>query len=223
MRRLRNGDRRHRRAALNERDVVRRGYDAIAARYATWLIDGNPAEELVLDLDSRLRDRSRVLELGCGNGRPAALVLSARHEYTGVDISHEQLVRARAIVPGARLVEGDYTELDVSPASVDAVIAILTLTHVPRDEHPAFLRLIARWLRPGGWFLASFGVSDLPGEIAADWLGAPMYFSHFDADTNRSLVREAGFEAVHDEIHTMDEEGHAQTRFLWILARTGAT
>ena len=218
MHRLRDGDRRDRRAPLNEREIVRRGYDAIAERYAAWRIDGNPASEFVADLDSRLARGSNVLELGCGNGRPAALVLADHHVYTGVDISTEQIARARSLVPSARFVEADYTTLDVEERSLDAVVAILTLTHVPRREHAELLARIKRWLRPGGLFLASFGTSDLPGAVEDDWLGAPMYFSHFDAATNRRLVREAGFAILRDEVITMVEEEQGEATFLWLTA-----
>ena len=219
MRRLRDGDRRRHRTALNERDIVRRGYDAIAARYATWKIEGNPAEALIRDLDSRLPDGADVVELGSGNGRPGAAILSVRHRYIGVDISQEQLARARALLPAVEFVLADYTELEFEPESFDAVAAILTLTHVPREEHGALLARIAGWLRPGGLFLASLGTGDTPGELEDDWLGAPMYFSGFDTQTNRRFVREAGFEFVRDEVHAMIEEGHGEVRFLWIVAR----
>jgi SAM-dependent methyltransferase len=217
--RLRHGARRRHRTALNEREIVRRGYDAIAAWYADWKVEGNPAEALVRDLDDRLPDGANVLELGCGNDRPGAAVLSVRHRYIGVDISEAQLTRARALLPGVQFVQGDYTELDFAEQSFDAVAAILTLTHVPRKEHAALLARVAGWLRPGGLFLASFGTEDMPGEVEDDWLGAPMYFSGFDADTNRRLLREAGFELVRDEVHAMIEEGHGEVTFLWVLAR----
>mgnify|MGYP003445386471 FL=1 len=41
-----------------------------------------------------------------------------------------------------------------------------------------------------------------------------MYWSHFDADTNRRLFRDAGFELVQaDEIEDEDETP------LWVIAR----
>jgi hypothetical protein len=44
-----------------------------------------------------------------------------------------------------------------------------------------------------------------------------MFFSSWDADVNRRLLRDAGFELVHDEVVTIREpEGPA--RFLWVLA-----
>jgi SAM-dependent methyltransferase len=201
------------------RRLVEAGYDAIAERYAAWTITGNPAEEFVRDLDARLPDGADVLELGCGNGTPGAVVLARRHRYTGVDISVVQLERARARVPGATFVQADYTTLELEPDSLDAVAAILTLNHVPRREHAELLRRIAGWLRPGGLFLVSLGTDDGPDVVEPDWLGAPMFFSHFDAETNRKLLREAGVELVRDEVVPMIEEGFGETRFLWVLAR----
>jgi SAM-dependent methyltransferase len=199
--------------------LVARGYDRIALRYAAWRVEGNPAMRLVRALDERLPDGADVLELGCGRGVPVARELAKRHRLTGVDISAAQIALARHHVPEASFIHGDYTALDVASASVDAVVAILTLTHVPREEHAELLCRIAGWLRDGGYLLCSLGVGDAPGDVEDDWLGAPMYFSHYDADTNRRLVRDAGLEPVLDEIVAMHEEGHGEARFLWVLAR----
>lgn len=199
--------------------LVARGYDQIALRYAAWKIEGNPAMRFVRELDTRLPDGADVLELGCGRGVPVGRELAKRHRLTGVDISAAQIELARHHVPEASFIHADYTELDVAASSFDAVVAILTLTHVPRDEHPDLLVRIAGWLRGGGFLLCSLGTGDTPGSIEEDWLGAPMFFSHYDADTNRRLVREAGFQLVLDEIVAMHEEGHGEARFLWILAQ----
>lgn len=197
------------------RDIVRAGYDTIAARYAEWSSAGWPTQAWVGKLLERLPERSVVLEIGCGNGEPAARLLAARHDYTGVDISAAQLERARAHVPGATFLQADYTEFEA--ADLDAVVAILTTTHVPRQEHADLLRRIAGWLHAGGLLLATFGSEDLPDECA-EWLGAPMFFSHYDAETNLRLVTEAGFDLVEHEVVPMIEEGHGEVRFLWVIA-----
>jgi SAM-dependent methyltransferase len=76
-------------------------------------------------------------------------------------------------------------------ATFDAGTAFYSITHVPRDEHGALLRSIAGWLKPGGRFLASFGVTPLNG-WQDDWLGTTMFFSHHGADETRRLVLDAG-------------------------------
>jgi SAM-dependent methyltransferase len=198
--------------------LVARGYDQMALRYASWKVEGNPAMRFVRELDSRLRPGSDVLELGCGRGVPVTRELAKRHRVTGVDISAAQIELARHHVPEASFIHADYTELEVAPRSVDAVVAILTFTHVPRDEHPELLARVATWLRDGGFLLCSLGAGDAPDSIEDDWLGVPMFFSHFDADTNRRLLVDAGLELVQDEAVTMREEGHGDARFLWVLA-----
>jgi cyclopropane fatty-acyl-phospholipid synthase-like methyltransferase len=159
-----------------------------------------------------------VLELGCGRGVPVARELAKRHRVTGVDISAAQIELARHHVPEASFIHGDYTELEVASRSVDAVVAILTLTHVPREEHPDLLARIATWLRDGGLSLCSLGVTDTPGTTENDWLGVPMFFSSFDAETNRSLIADAGLDVVQEEIVAMEEEKYGEASFLWVLA-----
>jgi hypothetical protein len=51
-----------------------------------------------------------------------------------------------------------------------------------------------------------------------DWLGVPMFFSGFDADTNRRLLREAGLELILDDLIFM-QEPQGDVAFLWVLAR----
>jgi SAM-dependent methyltransferase len=201
--------------------LVARGYDQMALRYAAWRVEGNPAMRFIRELDSRLGAGSDVLELGCGRGVPVARELAKRHRVTGVDISAAQIELARHHVPEAAFIHADYTELDVAARSVDAVVAILTFNHVPRDEHADLLVRIADWLRGGGLLLCSLGVDDGPDSVEEDWLGVPMFFSHFDAGTNLRLVADAGLDVVLEEIVPMHEEGHGEARFLWVLAEKG--
>jgi hypothetical protein len=55
-----------------------------------------------------------------------------------------------------------------------------------------------------------------------EWLGVPMFFSGFDADTNRRLVREARFELLVDELIFMTEPENVESGWLWVLAQRPA-
>jgi SAM-dependent methyltransferase len=97
------------------------------------------------------------------------------------------------------LLQADMSRLHFRPLSFDAVVAFYSIIHVPREEHARLLRRIATWLRPRGLLIACMGTRDEPGAIEQDWLGAPMYWSAFDANTSERLVREAGFELLEAE------------------------
>jgi SAM-dependent methyltransferase len=180
-------------------------------------ITADPRMEWLDELASRLPEGARVVELGCGGGTPETAELARRFDLTGVDLSREQLRRARARVPGARFVHADFTELELEPGSVDGVAAFYSFNHVPRDLLGGLFARIHAWLAPGGLLLTALGASDLP-DWTGDFLGAPMFFSGWDAATNRALLRDAGFELLRDELVTIREpEGDAT--FHWVLGR----
>ena len=144
--------------------------------------------------------------------------LAERYEVHGVDISGEQIARARSNVPNATFEQADIEHYAAPAGSYDAVVAFYSLIHVPREKHPDVVRRIGDWLRPGGIFVASFGVHDDPGTVEADWLGAPMFFSHFDERATVALIRAAGFGIVSATV--IDEPEHDGTSaFLWVVAR----
>jgi ubiquinone/menaquinone biosynthesis C-methylase UbiE len=199
--------------------TVEAGYDALADRFGEWMarVEGDPWERFLEELASRLPAGARVLDLGCGNGAKISR-LADRFEVVGVDISERQLELARAAVPRASFIQADFAELDFPAEASDAVTALYSIVHVPRDEQPDLLGRIMRWLEPGGLFLAS--MSHVEGEDRTDeWLGVEMFFSGFDADTNRRLAREAGFDLIVDELVFMTEPGDLESGWLWVLAR----
>ena len=201
--------------------IVATGYDAIGDRYHAWSgARPSPVRAAMLELAlATIPPGADIVELGCGNGLPMTAALAADgRRITGYDISPGQVGRARRNVPGATFHQGDVVTLDLPPASADAVVAFYVLTHVPRTAHAPLLSRIARWLRPGGVLLASFGVEDDPGTVEPDWLGVPMYFSQFSARVNRRLVAEAGLAVERAEV-LVEPADREEARFLWVLAR----
>jgi cyclopropane fatty-acyl-phospholipid synthase-like methyltransferase len=198
-------------------EIVREGYDAIADAFAAWRdrIVGDPRDEWRDELVARLPEGARVLELGCGNGDDAR-GLAQRFQVTGVDVSAEQLRRARATVPGAAFLQADFTELELPARSFDAVASFYVFNHVPRERLEPLYERIHSWLVPGGLFLAALGVSDTEA-WTGEWLGTTMFFSSFPPETNSLQLRRAGFRLLREAVVEFHEpEGPA--RFQWVLA-----
>ena len=205
-------------AAIDPIRIVRDGYDRIAKRYLAWSGPSGVRRQRLDRLLDLLWPGSRILELGCGAGTPVTAELSAAHDVTAVDVSAEQLALAARHAPGVRLIQADMSEIGFPERYVDAVVAFYSLTHVPRDRHAGLLERIARWLRPDGLFFATMGANDNPDDYGDDWLGAPMFWSHFDAATNRRLVDEAGMKLEDAAVIDEDEDG-VPVPFLWVTAR----
>lgn len=201
------------------RDVVTRGYDDLGDRYRRWaaMIDDRARARFVADLVGRLGPGARVLEVGCGPGVGSTRRLADEFEVVGMDLSVEQLRLARESIPEMALVRGDLTETEFRAESFDAVVALYSLGHVPRDRHGAVFEAFAGWLRPGGLVLLTLPTGDDPGSVD-EWLGVDMFFSGHTVDVSRRLLTGAGFELLADEVVTIHEP-EGDVSFLWVLVR----
>ena len=91
----------------------------------------------------------RCLDLGCGTGVNLHRLTNAGWSVVGVDLSSDQLRRARDRAPaGVELVQADATALPFADASFDAVAC--TLLHTDVDDFDAVCREAFRVLRGGG-------------------------------------------------------------------------
>ncbi|MEU0884743.1 class I SAM-dependent methyltransferase [Lentzea sp. NPDC005914] len=198
------------------KEIVEAGYDAMAEHYLTWSaqIADDPRLRYLEDFDSRLHDNAKILELGCGAGIPVTRKLAERHDVLGVDLSQQQVDLARANVPAARFEKADMTALDFPDGTFDAIAAFYSILHVPRAEQPGLIAKIARWLKPGGLFLASLGVGT--PDVTENWLGVEMFFGSNTTDRNRELLSRH-LEIVTDDLVTMHEPDPAT--FHWVLTR----
>ncbi len=169
--------------------AVEVAYDELGPRFAEWAaqIEDEPTDRFFGELVDRLPDGARVLDIGCGPGVKAKR-LAERFEVVGVDLSGAQLELARAAVPEATFVQADILELDFPQATFDAVTALYSFMHIPRDRHRELLARILGWLKPSGLFLAPMSTIGGPDRVE-DWLGVDMFFSGWDAETNSRLVQ----------------------------------
>jgi len=101
---------------------------------------------------------SSVLDLGCGDGRLAGLVLAARPSVTSVvavDRSEPMLAAARARFAGDARVFLSARDLAVpitALGSFDVIVSGFAIHHLEHDRKQALFREIASALRPGGLF-----------------------------------------------------------------------
>ncbi|MCU0291963.1 MAG: methyltransferase domain-containing protein [Thermoanaerobaculaceae bacterium] len=117
-------------------------------RGSTEEISGRLAEHLPL-----LRDRSPVLELGCGRGEMLRLLQQAGVDARGVDSDPAMVAACQR--QGLAVAEGDALELlRAQPeASLGAVVAVHVLEHLPPAVWMSVVEAAARALRTGGVLL----------------------------------------------------------------------
>lgn len=200
----------------NPKDLVRRGYDAIAEIYLDRFSSSNVREAWLDKLIAALPPKSKVLDLGCGAGVPVAeLLCLSGHTVTGVDSSARQIEIARERVPRASFLQSDMMTVDLPVSSFDGIAAFYSITHVAATEQGLLLSRIGEWLKPAGVFVGSFGTGRAHDWVGK-WLGTDMFFSHNSDATTFDYVRQAGLQVMRAEVVQQDNE---DARFLWIVAR----
>jgi cyclopropane fatty-acyl-phospholipid synthase-like methyltransferase len=201
---------------VRQRDLVRRGYDAISLAYRSD--DGNPAPSSaedasryagwVAELAGLLRPGARVVDLGCGAGIPATRELAGHGlQVLGVDFSAVQLHRAHRLVPTARLVQADMARFCLRPATVEAVVSFYALIHVPVADQRALFPRIRDWLRPGGYFLAIVGAQRWTG--IEPYLGADMFWDHADTASYLRWLQAAQLRPIWHRYIPEGDSGHS--------------
>ncbi|MHB1595622.1 MAG: class I SAM-dependent methyltransferase [Streptosporangiaceae bacterium] len=108
---------------------------------------------------------------------PGARLLADRGwRVLGVDFSAVQVGRAADLVPAARFARSDMTGMAIRPASLDAIVSLYALIHVPLADQRELLPRLRGWLHPGGYLLAIVGAERWTG--VDDYLGAEMFWDH---------------------------------------------
>lgn len=163
----------------------------------------NPVSRFFVNLSARRRSRRRFgwiaryvpvptsaqcLELGCGNAVFAAEFVVQFHPaaYRATDVDPDQLSAAHRLLdrrfpsgvpPELHLERASMLELPYPDATLDVVLAFVTLHHAAEDHHdfPAVQKALAevnRVLRPGGLFVYE---EFLHRDAIRAWLGVHGY------------------------------------------------
>ena len=107
---------------------------------------------------------SRVLELGCGNGKTLSLMIQRGWDVTAIDLSCKAVALSRNVLKGLSttdVMDADARCIPVKSNAFDAVFAIHMIGHVHEPDRQEIAREVTRTLKPGGiLFFCDFSTRD---------------------------------------------------------------
>ncbi|MBC7360547.1 MAG: methyltransferase domain-containing protein [Desulfacinum sp.] len=141
-------------------------------------------------------ERSRLLDVGCGNGDFMARAKTAGWEVTGIDLDPKAVATSRS--RGLNTLLGDLASQGLPRESFDVVTLSHVLEHVHEPRH--LLREIRKLLKSSGkLWLATPNTSSLVHlHFRQHWLDicAPQHLILFNASSLKGLLQEEGFGAI---------------------------
>jgi cyclopropane fatty-acyl-phospholipid synthase-like methyltransferase len=121
----------------------------------------------------KLKPGATVLDIGCGSGRDLLWLKKRGFNVIGFERSPGLAGLARKNVE-CEVIEGDFETYDFSQLSVDAIVLIGALVHLPHAKVPEVLNSISRALKNDGNILLSLkkgagNTSDSDGRVFYLW------------------------------------------------------
>jgi SAM-dependent methyltransferase len=173
--------------------------------YAKDRAVGFPSPFAVFCVENFIEHRSRILELGSGNGRDSLYFSHSDHDVVAVDRSVAGLAQSRLHAdavqnPGTtKFVEADFTMLD--PASFEGIDTVYSRFTMHSIDYPAEQRVIDfAWnvLTTGGRFLIEARTINDPlygegTEVGRHEFFIDHYRRHIDAQEILDKARNRGF------------------------------
>ena len=150
--------------------------------------------ELALSLAGNPK-QSRILEIGCADGRDAKTMIDRASWYLGIDVAEELIKIARQNVSHGNFQVADAVDFHY-PDNLDLVIAFASFIHLDRVELSTIYKKLRRSLRKGGVIYQSLKYSpEYRSEVKADKFGPRQYF-FYNPDIIQALAGD-GFEIAH--------------------------
>jgi ubiquinone/menaquinone biosynthesis C-methylase UbiE len=146
-----------------------------------------------------LPTKSKILDVGCGNGVDCIYVKNKGYDVVGVDMSEKMLDIARSKYPEIDFRLGDMRKLEFDKNEFDGIIAACSLIHIPKRDIPSTLNQFAGFLKHGGavYILLQSGKSE---ELFVNEPFKPdekLFVNVISSDEIERLLQDAGFEIVH--------------------------
>jgi len=177
---------------------VKARYDLIAADWIRVRQNLPPLDHALVDaFRSALPAQARVLDLGCGTGRPIGTLLAEQGCLLhGIDRSAALLAEARRNLPRASFEQSEIEDCVIG-GPWDGVVCFDVLFHLPRSIHEPILQRIFEALIPGGVLVLTCGGSATDvGPFSDTMFGVEFFYDAFPRDELVALCEGLGYDVM---------------------------
>lgn len=202
-------------------DVVARAAAGIIGLYTRRAADWDAARGAEVRVEAGWMARfagllppgGRVLDLGCGTGRPiGAWLLAQGFAVTGVDASGPAIRLARERLPSGTWTCADMRGLDLGEA-FDGLLAWDSLFHLTAADQAALFPALGAHAAAGAVLMFTSGPD--AGVAMGEFGGEPLHHAKLSPDDYRARLAAEGFEVLDFRPEGPDCGGHS----VWLARR----
>lgn len=172
-------------------------YDINAVLWSKAHSDKNYWKE-EFTLYKRYLPQGKVLEVGCGGGRDAEVLMSLGFDYIGTDISEGLLKVAIKTVPSLKFLKQDIYNLEFPKGSLDGFWASAVFLHIPKSKISKALKSLKKIIKPGGVGFISVkeGVGEKFTDDVEKEFAGKRFWSFFKLKEFKNILKQNGYKVI---------------------------
>ena len=145
-------------------------------------------------LISKLPVNARILDLGCGTGKPIyEYLIHEKFKVVGVDASEKMIGIAKKNFPSGEFYVQDMRELALNQ-KFDAIIAWHSFFHLQQPDQIEMFSKFKELLFPNGMLLLTTGTEKT--EVWSEINGKQLYHSSLSTEDYNELLKKNNFELI---------------------------
>jgi SAM-dependent methyltransferase len=200
----------------NPADLIIRHYERHAVewdrdRQNSWWNDRVWHERFV----DALPKHAKVLDLGCGSGRPIGQYMAERGlSLTGVDSSPTMISLCRSRLPDHEWIEADIRGLSLG-RSFDGILSWDSFFHLDHNDQRQMFAVFAKQAATAA--LLMFNTGPAHGEAIGSYRGDPLYHASLSPNEYDALLSRFGVDVIEHVVNDVRAGG----RTVWFCRRQG--
>ncbi|OTG96894.1 SAM-dependent methyltransferase [Acinetobacter sp. ANC 4654] len=149
---------------------------------------------------------SKILDLGCGSGKPIAdYLIQHDHKITGVDSSDVMIEMARQNFPEQLWLQADMRTVELDQ-KFNAILAWDSFFHLTPNDQRQMFNQFERFAQQGTVLMFSSGPSH--GEAIGDLFGDALYHASLAPEEYTALLNDHSFQVIKMVAEDVECTGH---------------
>ena len=179
-------------SSIQKRTSVRNDYNIIADEYSAEFGRKYEDIEVVEKFMSKLKNNSKILDLGGGTGKLTDLFIKRGHNAICYDFSKEMMRKAKEFYPNVPYILDDmiYMKEHFENNSFDGIIAFYSLFHIPKEELDKVFSNIYDLLKQNGVFCFVVQLGENGKKV--------LYFNFFTKEQINELLQKYNFKKIYE-------------------------
>ena len=188
------------------RKSVMKDYDLIANDYCSEYGIELDDKKIIDKFKNLLEHNSKIVDLGGGSGKVTNYLIENNYNAVCYDFSKEMMNNALKLFPKIPYILDDIVNINnhFNLETVDGVIALYSLFHIPKGNMITVLKNINNILKDNGYFLVTFQLGNDESFVDKPYLKETgknvLYMNYYSKKDLEKLFTENNFKIIYKEI-----------------------